>query len=161
MGWELFAFVVPIHGSRIGLSPSEIGVILGTFGGAIFAVRLAMPLFLRRLGEWQMLVSAMFVTGAAFFVFPVVSGMPLLLTLAFAIGAGVGSALPMVMSLLYSTAPPGRGAEAVGLRALLVNASALAMPLLFGALSTALGMTPVFWAMAASLVGAGYLARKR
>ncbi|MEO7726222.1 MAG: MFS transporter, partial [Burkholderiales bacterium] len=44
MAWDLFSFVVPIHGSNIHLSASTIGLILGTFGGAVFVVRLAMPL---------------------------------------------------------------------------------------------------------------------
>jgi hypothetical protein len=35
------------------------------------------------------------------------------------------------------------------------------MPLLFGALGGALGMTPVFWAMAVCLVVSSTIARKR
>ena len=41
MAWDLFSFVVPIHGSHIGLSASKIGLILGAFGVAVFVVRLA------------------------------------------------------------------------------------------------------------------------
>jgi MFS family permease len=118
-------------------------------------------MFLHRVSEWQLLIGAMLATGATFVIFPIVTGMPLLLLLAFILGCGLGGAQPMIMCLLYSTAPSGRGAEAVGLRTLIVNASSLAMPLLFGALGAALGMTPVFWTMAASLLGGGYLARKR
>src|SRR3970282_2968322 len=43
MTWDLFAFVIPIHGSQIGLSASTIGVILGAFGAAVFVVRLPPP----------------------------------------------------------------------------------------------------------------------
>jgi predicted MFS family arabinose efflux permease len=159
--WDLFTFVVPIHGSHIGLSASQIGLILGAFGAAIFAVRLALPLFVRRLSEWQLLIAAMFITGPALLVFPLVKGMPLLMLLAFLLGIGLGGAQPMVMSLLYSTAPEGRGAEAVGLRTLIVNASQFGIPLVFGALGTAVGMTPVFWAMATALLGSGWVARRR
>jgi predicted MFS family arabinose efflux permease len=161
MSWDLFTFVVPIHGSQIGLSATQIGLILGAFGAAIFCVRLGLPLFLHRVSEWQLLIGAMLATGATFVVFPLVTGMPLLLLLAFILGMGLGGAQPMVMSLLYNTAPSGRGAEAVGLRTLIVNASQLGMPLLFGALGTALGMTPVFWTIAASLLAGGYFARRR
>jgi predicted MFS family arabinose efflux permease len=157
----LFTFVVPIHGSQIGLSATQIGMILGAFGAAIFVVRLVVPLLLHRVSEWQMLVVAMLSTGTTFFVFPLVHGMSLLLTLAFILGMGLGGAQPMIMSLLYSKAPAGRGAEAVGVRSLILNVSQTGMPLLFGALGEALGMTPVFWAMAVCLVGCGYIARKR
>jgi predicted MFS family arabinose efflux permease len=159
--WDLFTFVVPIHGTQIGLSATEIGMILGAFGAAIFAVRLAVPLLLHRVSEWQMLVVAMLSTGATYFVFPLVHGMPLLLTLAFILGMGLGGAQPMIMSLLYTKAPVGRAAEAIGVRSLIINMSQTGMPLLFGALGEALGMTPVFWAMALCLVVSGYLARKR
>jgi predicted MFS family arabinose efflux permease len=159
--WELFTFVVPIHGSQIGLSATEIGLILGSFGAAIFAVRLAVPLLVRHVGEWQMLTIAMLLTGVAYFVFPLVHGMPFLLTLAFILGVGLGGAQPMIMSLLASKAPPGRVAEAIGVRSLIIYMSQTGMPLLFGGLGAALGMTPVFWVMGLCLVGGGYIARKR
>ena len=158
--WDLFTFVVPIHGSQIGLSATEIGLILGAFGAAIFLVRLAVPLLLHRVSEWQILTLAMLSTGATYFVFPLVHGMPLLLTLAFLLGIGLGGTQPMIMALLSSTAPPGRAAEAIGVRSLIINMSQTGMPLLFGGLGGALGMTPVFWSMGVCLVASGYVARK-
>ena len=160
MVWDLFSFVVPIHGSNIHLSASTIGLILGAFGGAVFVVRLAMPLVIHRVGEWQMLIGAMIATGIALFIFPLVTTVPVLIGLAFFLGAGLGGAQPMIMSLLYNKAPPGRGAEAIAVRTLLINISQTAIPLLFGALGAALGMTPVFWTMAVLLVVAGYGVRK-
>ncbi|MBI2508622.1 MAG: MFS transporter [Betaproteobacteria bacterium] len=156
--WDLFSFVMPIHGTRIGLSASAIGFILGTFGGAVFAVRLILPLVMRRLDEWQVLIGAMFLTGAALFVFPLVNGVPLLVALAFLLGVGLGSTQPMIMALLYNKAPAGRGAEVVGVRTVLLNFSQTSVPLAFGALGSALGMAPVFWAMGIALCWAGYLA---
>lgn len=156
--WDLFSFVMPIHGTRIGLSASAIGFILGTFGGAVFVVRLILPLVMRHLNEWQVLVGAMFLTGAALFIFPLVNGVPLLIALAFLLGVGLGSTQPMIMALLYNKAPAGRGAEVVGARTVLLNFSQTSVPLAFGALGSILGMTPVFWAMALALCWAGYLA---
>src|SRR4051812_32968364 len=160
MVWDLFSFVVPIHGSNIHLSASTIGVILGAFGAAVFVARLAMPLVIRRVGEWQMLIGAIISTGIALFIFPLVTTAPVLIVLAFFLGAGLGGTQPMIMSLLYSRAPPGRGAEAIGVRTLLINISQSIIPLMFGALGAALGMTPVFWTMALLMVGAGLYARK-
>ncbi len=159
--WDLFTFVVPIHGSQIGLSATEIGLILGAFGAAIFVVRLVVPLLIRRVSEWQMLTLAMLLTGVTYFVFPLIHGLPLLLTLAFVLGIGLGGAQPMIMALLSSTAPAGRAAEAIGVRSLIINMSQTGMPLLFGGLGGALGMTPVFWAMGVCLVTSGCIARKR
>jgi predicted MFS family arabinose efflux permease len=160
MAWDLFTFVVPIYGSQIGLSASKIGLILGAFGAAIFIVRLALPLFVHRVSEWRLLIVAMMTTGAGFFVFPLVTTVPVLIAFAFILGVGLGGTQPMIMSLLYAHAPPGHGGEAIGVRTLLLNFSQAGIPLLFGALGAALGIAPAFWAMAVVLAGGGYVLRK-
>jgi len=33
MSWDLQTFMVPVHGTRVGLSASQIGLVLGSFGG--------------------------------------------------------------------------------------------------------------------------------
>jgi predicted MFS family arabinose efflux permease len=160
MAWDLFTFVMPIHGSRLGLSASTIGLILGCFGAAVFVVRLALPALVHRLSEWKMLISAMFISGFGLAVLPLVSDVALLMALAFVLGMGLGGAQPMIMALLYNKAPAGRGGEAVGVRTLLLNFSQAGIPLMFGALGAALGMAPVFWSMAAALLAGGWYARR-
>jgi hypothetical protein len=66
----------------------------------------------------------------------------------------------MIMALLYNEAPAGRGAEAVGVRTLILNISQTGIPLAFGALGAAMGMTPVFFAMAAALAAGGWYAQR-
>jgi MFS family permease len=77
------------------------------------------------------------------------------------LGLGLGSAQPVIMSLLYAASPPGRQGEAVGLRTSLLNGSHTLIPLASGAASTALGMAPVFWALAASLLAGAWFARQQ
>ena len=154
MGWDLFTFVVPIYGARIGLSASMIGIVLGSFAAATFAVRLLMRFIARRMKEWQVLTAALGITAGTYFLFPFFENIYLLIALSFILGIGLGSAQPMVMTLLHNTAPPGRIGEAVGVRTTVMNSSHTFLPLLFGALGSALGMTPVFWSMAL-LLGAG------
>jgi predicted MFS family arabinose efflux permease len=160
MVWDLFSFVVPIHGSNIGLSASTIGLILGAFGGAVIVVRLTLPLFIHRVSEWQMLIGAMILAGVALAIFPLVKTVHVLVALGFLLGVALGGTQPMLMSLLFNKSPPGRAAEAIGARTLLINITQTVIPLLFGALGAALGMVPVFWAMAALLVGVAYTLRK-
>jgi predicted MFS family arabinose efflux permease len=160
MAWDLFTFVVPLHGSALKLSASTVGLILGAFGAAVFVVRLVLPLFVHRVSEWKMLISAMLVSGVALLLFPLTSDVPLLIALAFVMGVGLGGAQPMIMALLYNRAPAGRGGEAVGVRTLLLNVSQAGIPLMFGALGAALGMTPVFWTMALALAGGAWYARR-
>lgn len=161
MAWDLHSFFIPIYGKGIGLSASRIGVILASFAAATFVVRLLMPQIVRRFSELEVLTIALFIAGAAFALFPFVHNLGALMTLSFTLGLALGSGQPMVMSLLYSLAPAGRMGEAAGVRMTIINASTFAMPLLFGAVGSTLGISPVFWAVGAALGGAGALARKR
>jgi MFS family permease len=156
--WDLFVFVMPIYGTSIGLSASTIGFILGSFALATFVVRVALPWLSRHLRDWVMITATMVIACAAYTLFPLVSTVPLLATTAFLLGLGLGATQPSIMSLLYSTAPEGRAAEAVGVRSVVLNASTTVLPIAFGALGAALGMTPVFWSMALALAGGGVFA---
>jgi predicted MFS family arabinose efflux permease len=161
MGWDLYAFVMPVYGSALGLSASTIGVIMGTFAAATFTVRLAMPALSRRLKEWPMVIAAMSVAALSYALFPLAQGVALLMALSFLLGIGLGSAQPFIMSLLYAASPPGRQGEVIGVRTTMLNGSHTFLPLAMGALGTALGMGPVFWFMAAFLVsGAGFAWRR-
>jgi predicted MFS family arabinose efflux permease len=161
MAWDLFTFVMPIHGSRLGLPASTIGLILGCFGGAVFAVRLVLPWVVHRVNEHRILVSAMLVTGTALAIIPLIEQVGLLMALSFMLGVGLGGTQPMIMAVLFNAAPQGRGGEAVGVRTLLLNFSQAGIPLIFGALGAVMGMAPVFWTMAVALMAGGWYARRR
>lgn len=161
MGWDLYTFALPIYGSRIGLSASTIGIVMGSFAAATFAVRLAMPAFARRLPEWSVVTAALLISGCAYALFPFFTQVPLLIALSFLLGIGLGCAQPMIMALLYSASPPGRQGEVVGVRTTMLNASHTLLPLAFGALGTVVGMGPVFWSMSAGLVAGGWHAGRR
>ena len=159
--WDLFVFAVPVYGNSIHLSATTIGLILASFAAATFLVRVALPWISRHLREWSMITATFFVACVAYALFPVVRTVPLLATIAFLLGLGLGATQPSIMTLLYATAPPGRGGEAVGVRSVVLNASSTFLPLAFGGVGEALGMLPVFWAMAVALAGGGLIANRR
>ena len=162
MAWDLYTFVIPIYGSRIGLSASTIGAVMGSFAIATFAVRLLLPLLIRRVQPWHVITVALLISATVYCLFPLFVSVPLLVALSCALGIGLGCSQPMVMTLLYDTSPPGRQGEALGVRTTVMNASHTVLPLAFGALGAALGMFPVFWAMAALLgAGAWFVNRRR
>lgn len=159
--WDTFSFAIPLYGSRIGLSASSIGLVLGSFSVATFVIRAFLPALSRKMTAWPLLTASLATAGATFFLFPLLERPALLMALAFVLGLGLGMSQPMVMSLLHNTAPAGRVGEAVGVRMTLINMSQTGMPLLFGALGAALGMAPVFWAMAVLLAAGGLYTRRR
>ena len=159
--WDLFVFVMPIYGTSIGLSASTIGFILGAFATATIIVRLALPWLSRRMREWSLITATLVIAGVAYALFPLVRTVPLLAAIAFLLGLGLGATQPSIMSLLYATAPEGRAGEAVGVRAVVLNASHTVLPLAFGGLGATLGMSPVFWSMAMALAAGGWFANRR
>jgi MFS family permease len=159
--WDMFTFAIPIYGSSVGLSASSIGLVLGSFSAATFLIRGMLPALARRLTAWPLLAASLAIAAASFLLFPLFERAVLLGATAFLLGLGLGMSQPMVMSLLHNTVPAGRVGEAIGVRMTLVNMSQITVPLLFGALGTALGMGPVFWATALLLSGGSWYARRR
>ncbi len=161
LAWDVYGFTIPIHGSAIGLSASEIGIVMGAFAAATFTVRLAMPFIVQRMQPWTLLKASMLIAGAAFAVIPFTHSVVVLMLLMFALGLGLGAPQPMVLTLLHETAPKGRAGEALGLRTTLINTSQTTMPMLFGAVGAAFGLAPIFWAMAAMLLGGGLMTKNK
>ena len=159
--WDLFTFVMPIYGHSIGLNATTIGLILGSFAAATFVVRLALPLISRHMREWPMITTTFAIACVAYALFPLVGTVPLLVSIAFLLGLGLGATQPSIMALVYATAPSGRAGEAVGVRTAVLNASSTALPLMFGGLGAALGMVPVFWSMSAALAAGGWFSNRR
>jgi predicted MFS family arabinose efflux permease len=159
--WDLFVFVMPIYGTSIGLSATIIGMVLASFAAATFTVRLALPVISRHMREWPLITTTFAIACVAYAIFPMVETVPLLATISFLLGLGLGATQPSIMALVYATAPIGRAGEAVGVRTVVLNASHTVLPLLFGGLGAALGMKPVFWSMSAALAAGGWFANRR
>ncbi len=147
--WDLFTFVTPIRGSQLGFTASTIGMILATFAAATFLVRLAMPYIVRRYREWQVLTAALGAAAFCYLLFPFTGSPWSMAATAFGLGLALGSGQPNVLALLHTNAPPGRGAEAIGIRATIGNASSAFLPLAFGAAGATLGLFAVFWGLGA------------
>ncbi len=160
-GIDLFHFYMPIYGHHIGLSASQIGVVLAVFSLAAFVVRVGMPTLVKRLGAERVLILSMGVAAATYVAVPYVTDMMVLCTLCFVLGLGTGCGQPLSLSLIYERAPGGRSGEALGLRATLNNFTHMVTPLLFGALGSAFGVAPVFWCNSLMLAASGWVMRRK
>lgn len=160
VAWDIYGFAIPIHGSHIGLTASQIGIVMGAFAAATFAVRLAMPFIASRVKPWSLLATSLLISSISFVAIPFTNSVGLLMAIMFLMGLGLGAPQPMVLTLLHQSAPVGRAGEALGLRTTLINTSQTVMPLVFGVVGAALGMTPLFWGMAVALLGGSVFARK-
>ena len=160
VAWDIYGFAIPIHGSHIGLTASQIGIVMGAFAAATFTVRLAMPFIANRVKPWSLLAASLVISSVSFVAIPFTDSVGLLMAIMFLMGLGLGAPQPMVLTLLHQSAPVGRAGEALGLRTTLINTSQTVMPLVFGAVGATLGMTPLFWTMALTLIGGSIFARQ-
>lgn len=152
--WDLFTFVMPIHGAHLGFSASTIGLILGCFSAATFVVRLGMGRIAARYSEWQVLTTALCLAVISYALFPFMQDPYAIMAVTVLLGLALGSSQPNVLSLLHHAAPAGRAGEAVGVRVTISNATQVALPLAFGAAGATLGLFAVFWGMGA-MIGTG------
>jgi len=161
VGWDIYNFAIPVYGAQIGLTPSQIGIVMGAFAAATFAVRLAMPFIAGRAQPWSLLTGSLLLAGIAYVAMPFTHSVGLLMAITFMLGLGLGAPQPTVLTLLHQSAPAGRAAEALGLRTTMINTSQTVMPLFFGAMGAALGVAPLFWGMAALMLGGSVFAKRR
>ena len=152
--WDVHTFVVPVLGHERGLSASVIGTILGGFAFAAAIVRLFMPMLAARMHEWAVISAAMVATMLIYAIYPLMQTPITMGICSVLLGFALGMVQPMVLSTLHQITPENRHGEAVGMRMMVINASSVAMPMLFGAAGALVGVSVVFWTVAVT-VGLG------
>lgn len=152
--WDVHTFVLPVLGHERGYSASVIGMLLGGFAMAATLVRLLMPWLVARLREWLMISAVMVCTSLLFALYPLLPNAWSMAACSVLLGLVLGSVQPMIMSTLHQITPSDRHGEALALRLMSLNGSSVLMPLLFGSLGAAVGVSMVFWLVGAA-VGLG------
>lgn len=161
VAWDTFQFIMPIHGQKIGLSASTIGLLLGTFASAIFLVRILMSHISRRYTSWTILRAVFVVATLVFIALPFVHSLPLLFVCAFVLGFALGASQSNMLSLLHDAVPPTRAGEAIALRQTFGNASAFALPAAFGAAGAVVGFMGLFAMVAVMLTASTAMAHRQ
>ncbi len=161
VGWDLYIFMVPVLGSELGLSATQIGSVLSLFAIAVFVVRFFMTTLTQRLGERGVMITAMTLSGVTFLAFAFAHNYSLMLALSFIIGLGLGASQPIILSLLHDAAPAGRIGEVNGMRMTMISTSQWTMPLVFGMLSASTGMLPLFLIVGGGILSGSWFARRK
>ncbi len=156
--WDVHTFVVPILGHERGISASAIGMVLGTFALAATFIRFSLPLVAGRFKEWQIITTAMLMTGVLLALYPFTTSAMMMGACSGLLGLFLGSVQPMVMSTLHQITPERRQGEALGLRMMTINASSVLMPMVFGATGSLVGIAGVFWCVSLVVTSGARLA---
>jgi len=154
ISWDTHGVIVPILGTERGLSASMIATVMSCMAISATVVRVLMPLVVTRAREHVVLAVSLGLAALAFALYPFTQSAWSMMACALLLGATVGSVQPLVVIALYQISPEGRQSEALGLRIMTLNASNLVSPTLSAALTTLIGVAPVFW-VAALAVGLG------
>ncbi len=158
-GLDLYQLYMPLYGHAAGLSASVIGILLGAFAAAAFAVRVMLPLLVRRFGEERTLAYSLFLAAATFLLFPFFTLAIVLGAISFVLGLGLGLGQPLSTILTYNRSPANRVGEALGLRIAINNVMHVAAPAAFGAVGAALGLPVMFWVSSALLALGAHASR--
>ena len=143
--WDVHAFVVPLLGHERGLGASTIGGILGAFAVAAALIRIVLPALTARRAERDVITVSTLTTAVLFAVYPFLPTAVLMTVCSVLLGFALGAVQPMVMSMLHHITPPSRQGEALGLRLMFINASSVAVPIVFGAAGAVIGIGGIFW----------------
>ena len=159
-GIDLYQVYMPVYSRGIGLTATEIGLIIGTFGAAGFLVRTLIPPVTARIGEYGMIAGALAIGCVGYFAIPFNTSPWLLGAVSFVVGLGMGCGQPLSMVLSFNAAPSGRSAEAIAMRMAVSYSAHVVIPPVFGALGSVIGVGPVFWACSVLMGGGAVLNRR-
>lgn len=160
-GTELFQFYIPIYGYDIGLSASEIGVVLAAFSAAALVVRLAMPKLVGRFGGERLLAYSFYAGAAGFVLIPFFKSAAALALISFLLGLGMGFGTPITMMLTFSNSAAGRSGEVMGVRLTVNHLTRVVVPIVFSSIGSAFGVFPVFWLNTLLLACGGAFTRRK
>ena len=152
--WDVHTFVLPLLGHERGMSASAIGAILGAFAVAAAAIRVVLPMISSRMSERTVITGSNVLTALVFAVYPLTGSALGMGACSVVLGIALGAVQPMVMSMLHQITPHARHGEALGLRLMTLNASSVAMPMLFGGAGAIIGVAGLFWVVG-GVVAAG------
>ena len=161
LGSDLFQFYLPIYAHSVGLSASAIGAVLATLAVSSFIVRMFLARLVKRYPTETLLAWAFGMGAAGYALVPFFSHPVALATVAFFFGLGMGLGIPLTVILMFSRSAEGRSGQALGLRLTSNNFVRVAGPIVFGAIGTAFGLSPVFWITAVMMAAGGLISAAR
>jgi MFS family permease len=151
LAWDIFMVMTPLYGKELGMSASQIGIVISTYSAAVFVVRMFLGPLTRRFTTWQLLLISLSIAASCMIGYGISGALPLLILFAFGMGFGQGMGGPLGNTAMYEVAPAHRVSEALGLRMSVTTACQTGLPLIAGGLSSLIGVAPLFWVAGATI----------
>ena len=158
---DIFTAYLPVVGDRHRIDPSTIGVLLALRAAASLGSRIGIATLVRRFGRARLMTAAAVAAAAAFTALTFTSNVVLLAVLAVVVGAGLGFAQPLSMTIVVQLVPEHARASALAVRLTGNRLGQVAAPAAAGLLAGSAGGSSVFWLTSAMLVASGLAVAKR
>jgi MFS family permease len=154
---DIFTAYLPVLGEQHGLAPAVVGVLLALRAAATLVSRLGIRTLVTRVGRQRLIASSMAGAAAALGAMTLTHDVAALCALAVVVGAGLGFAQPLSMTMVVQLVPGHARASALAVRLTGNRLGQVAAPAAAAAVARGAGSSSVFW-MTSVLLGASVFA---
>ena len=148
---DLLIAYLPLLGEQRGISPATVGVLLSIRAGATVASRVLVPLLLRWIGRFRLVVLSTVGSGIAVALLPATGSVPVLAVLLAGTGFLLGVGQPLLMTSIVRAVPDDARATALALRLVGNRIGLVGTPAAAGLVAGAGGVSAAFWMLGALL----------
>jgi len=143
---------VPVYLESIALSGTTIGVIMGASSMVGSPAGLTIPFFLRFMKTRTFIIVVLAIATVAVSATPLTASVPAILALTCIYGAGIGMTFPVLISFLSRSVGRDQQGMSAGLRVTANRCSALAIPIIMGAIAEAWNLVASFLAIGVAVL---------
>ena len=158
---DVFTTYMPVLGEHRHIGPAVIGVLLALRAAASLASRIGIGRLVRLAGRARLMTAAAGAAAAAFAAMTLTSNVVVLGALAIVVGAGLGFAQPLSMTIVVQLVPPHARASALAVRLTGNRLGQVATPAAAGLVAGSAGASSVFWMTSGLLAVSGLAVAKR
>ena len=158
---DVFTTYMPVLGEQRHIGPAVIGVLLALRAAASLASRIGIGRLVRRVGRTRLMTAAAVAAATAFAGMTLSGEVIVLAALALVVGAALGFAQPLSMTIVVQLVPPHARASALAVRLTGNRLGQVATPAAAGLVAGSAGASSVFWMTSGLLAVSGLAVAKR
>jgi MFS family permease len=152
---------MPVVGERVGVGPAVVGVLLALRAAASLASRLGISRLVRRFGRARLIAFNAVAAGISLSCITLTGHVAVLAALALVLGASLGFAQPLSMTMVVQLVPERARASALAVRLTGNRLGQVAAPAAAGLVAGRAGASSVFWLMSCVLATSAFAAPAR
>jgi len=158
---DIFTAYLPVVGEHRGIGPAVVGGLLALRAAASLACRVGIGRLVGRFGRIRLMTTAAGAAAAALTGLTFTGNVAVLAALAVLVGAGLGFAQPLSMTIVVQLVPDSWRASALAVRLTGNRLGQVAAPAAAGLVAGSAGASSVFWMTSGLLVASGLAVAKR